>query len=126
MDVALTLNIHPAAFGVQHEDSGKIMTPEGVALENTIVTDIFTYEDRQRSGKAPKTMPGTTRPRMHGEHSIPFLALDVNVKKESSAQIDAVVVVEHLNLSKLALKNVLLVMVSHRHVVARQSCVALI
>ncbi|KAL9014040.1 MAG: hypothetical protein Q9173_001290 [Seirophora scorigena] len=110
MDVALTLGIHPAAFGVQQEDSGKITTPEGVALENTTVTDIFAYEDRQRSGKAPKSLPGTTQRRMHGEHSIPLLVLDVNVKRQSSARIDAVVVVEHQNLSKLALKNVLLVM----------------
>ncbi|KAI4113262.1 MAG: hypothetical protein LQ345_005715 [Seirophora villosa] len=110
MDVALTLGIHPAAFGVQQEDSGKITTPEGVTLENTTVTDIFSYEDRQRSGKAPKSLPGTTQRRMHGEHSIPLLVLDVNVKRQSSARIDAVVVVEHQNLSKLALKNVLLVM----------------
>ncbi|KAL8751776.1 MAG: hypothetical protein Q9184_005956, partial [Pyrenodesmia sp. 2 TL-2023] len=111
-DIALTLGIHPAAFGIQQQEGGTIKTPDGVSLDNIIVTNIFDYNDRQRSGPIGKEvqLPGTQQLRLHGQKPIPSLVLDVNVKQSSNSKIDAVVVVEHRNLSELGLKDVLLVM----------------
>ncbi|KAL8941395.1 MAG: hypothetical protein Q9216_002273 [Gyalolechia sp. 2 TL-2023] len=111
-DLAMTLQIHPTAFGIQQEESGTFKTPFGVSLDNEIVTDIFAYNNRQRTvfKKKPKASPGTRQLRLHGVESIPCLVLNVNVKMVEG-RVDAVVVVEHRNLSNiLDMKHVLLVM----------------
>ncbi|KAL8735434.1 MAG: hypothetical protein Q9166_000980 [cf. Caloplaca sp. 2 TL-2023] len=111
IDIALTLGMHPTSLGVKQQDSGMIILPDGVSLDNTVVTDMFGYLDRARSG-GPKVTPGTQSIRIHGEKPIPHRVLDVNVKRQSTARIDAVVVVEHRNVSWLDIKNVLFVMTS--------------
>ena len=115
MDLALTVKIHPIAFGVRQEDSGKVRTPHGVSLESTVVEDIFEYLDRRRTGVQPKVLPGTKLERLHGNQAVPPLILSMQVKLEKSARVDAVIVVEHQNLSELDIKNVLLVMVRLYH-----------
>ncbi|KAL8933315.1 MAG: hypothetical protein Q9211_005849 [Gyalolechia sp. 1 TL-2023] len=110
-DIAMTLQIHPTTFGIQQQESGMLKTPQGISLENEVVSDIFAYNDRQRTVlKKKQKIPGTRSIRLRGEKSIPCLVLDVNVKM-AGGKVDAVVVVEHKNLSSiLDIKNVLLVM----------------
>ncbi|KAL8682527.1 MAG: hypothetical protein Q9186_001474 [Xanthomendoza sp. 1 TL-2023] len=108
VDVALTLNIHPAAFGIQQQGDGTINTPQGVTLENTRVSNIFEWEDRRRTAG---DKAGTQKMALNGiDVVIPSLVLDIKVKIQSGTRIDAVIVTEHRNLSELGIKNVLMVM----------------
>lgn len=78
------------------------------------MSDIFQWEDRQRSEKqkAAKSVAGTEQKRLRGtDVVIPALVLEVKVKLESHARIDAVIVTEHRNLSTFGIDNVLIVMV---------------
>ncbi|KAL8888376.1 MAG: hypothetical protein Q9215_004172 [Flavoplaca cf. flavocitrina] len=72
-DIALTLGIHPAAFGVQQQAGGTINT-NGFTLENTVVTNLFEWENRRRS--QPKTVSGTEKKKLRGtDVAIPPLVL---------------------------------------------------
>ncbi|KAL8691866.1 MAG: hypothetical protein Q9224_004081, partial [Gallowayella concinna] len=108
VDVALTLNIHPAAFGIQQQGDGTINTPQGVTLETSLVSDIFQWENRRRTAG---DKAGTQKMSLNGiDVVIPSLVLDIKVKIQSGTRIDAVIVTEHRNLSELGIKNVLMVM----------------
>ncbi|KAL8804042.1 MAG: hypothetical protein Q9182_002833, partial [Xanthomendoza sp. 2 TL-2023] len=112
VDVALTLQIHPAAFGIQRQGDGTINTPKGVVVETTLVSDIFEWEDRQRSGQGwTQSTRGTKKIGLSGiDVVIPSLVLDIKIKVQSFARIDAVIVTEHRSLSQLEIDNVLMVM----------------
>ena len=112
-DIALTLGIHPAAFGVQQQAGGTIST-NGFTLENTVVTNLFEWENRLRS--QPKTVSGTEKKKLRGtDVAIPPLVLEMRIILQKDSQVDAVIVTEHRNLSTLDIGNVLLVMVSVIH-----------
>lgn len=110
-DIALTLQVHPTALGIQQQESGIIRLPHSIGVDNVIVNDVFRYIDRQRTGVVKKDLvPGTKAARQNGEFAIPSPVLDINLKM-AGGKIDAVVVVEHKNLSNmLPIKDVLLVM----------------
>lgn len=112
-DIALTLGIHPAAFGVQQQAGGTIST-NGFTLENTVVTNLFEWENRPRS--QPKMLSGTDKKKLRGKDvAILPLVLDTRIILQKDSRLDAVIVTEHRNLSTLDIGNVLLVMVSVIH-----------
>ncbi|KAI4274807.1 MAG: hypothetical protein LQ337_003656 [Flavoplaca oasis] len=107
-DIALTLGIHPAAFGVQQQAGGTIST-NGFTLENTVVTNLFEWENRPRS--QPKMLSGTDKKKLRGKDvAILPLVLDTRIILQKDSRLDAVIVTEHRNLSTLDIGNVLLVM----------------
>ncbi|KAL8761380.1 MAG: hypothetical protein Q9184_002495 [Pyrenodesmia sp. 2 TL-2023] len=100
LDLALTIGTHPAAFGVRHEESGKVHIPQGTTIETTTVVDFFKFNDRDRA-KAP--IDGCTNSIMTpGQNNIPCSVVELHLKFESLKYvINAIIVVEHPNLAEM-------------------------
>ena len=100
LDIALTIAVHPIALGVKNEASGQISVPNGVRIDATIVFDIFAYidsEGTQKGRKVLKIKPGLrTIPE-------PVLGLKLVFTEHKTRRLDAVLVMEHRNLSEVLL-----------------------
>ena len=115
LDLALTLKVHPIALGIKAEASGQVSVPKNVRIEATCITNVFHYNDR---AKRPDREYMNVARLGAGIHVIPEPVLDLKVviTAQTPGRIDAVVVVEHRNLSDVLLKesfaveNVLIIM----------------
>ena len=117
LDLALTIKVHPIALGVKGEASGQVSVPRNCKIQATCVANVFDYNDRHKNpGKDFRSGARMTT----GLHSIPepVLSLKVTMSTQTKppGRIDAVLVVEHRNLSELlleqtfAVENVIVVM----------------
>ncbi|KAL8973191.1 MAG: hypothetical protein Q9197_002454 [Variospora fuerteventurae] len=116
LDLALTIGTHPAALGIVYEESGKVHLPQKVTVETLRVTNVFAFNNRDKSA-APQDGCTTTK-LSPGEHAIPrsVVKLRVNVSLAFGAVLSAVIVVEHRNLEgmitnhQFAMQDVMVVM----------------
>ena len=117
LDLTLTIGVHPVALGVKAEPSGQVSIPTSCRIEAELVTNVFSYINREKT-------PGQEYRREErmkaGVHTIPEPVLSLKVKMtmnvDPPGRVDAVIVVEHRNLSEILLKesfaldNVIIVM----------------
>lgn len=117
-DLALSLGVHPAAFGVLQEDSGTVHIPERIKIEIVKITDIHLYNNRDRTKKWLDRSFAIRSVLQLGEPQIPQLVESLALRFERGHRVDAVVVLEHRNVTEIlgehqyGLKDVLIVMVS--------------
>jgi DNA topoisomerase VI subunit A len=98
-DLALTIGVHPWAFGVRPEGTGHLVLSPGITVEATVVERMFAF--RNRSDVATKTYKWR---HTEGEIiTIPAFVQTVKVRVGPTG-IRAVVVVEHRNLKTLMAK----------------------
>ncbi|KAL8655774.1 MAG: hypothetical protein Q9210_000662 [Variospora velana] len=101
LDLALTIGAHPAALGIVYEEIGKVHLPQKVTVETLRVTDVFAFNNRDKSA-APQD--GCTSTKLSpGENAIPrsVVKLRVNISLAFGAVLSAVIVVEHRNLEDM-------------------------
>lgn len=101
-DLALSIGVHPWAFGIRPEGTGQLVLPPGVLVDAIVVENMFAF--RNKSGGATKKYT------WHSTHG-PFITIPaciqsirVRVASEAESGIRAVVVVEHRNLKTLMAK----------------------
>ena len=105
LDMALTIQVHPIALGVKGEASGQVSVPLNCKIQATCIANVLDYNDRHKHpGKDFLNGARMTA----GLHSIPEPILSLKVTKSTQTkppgQIDAVLVVEHRNLSEVLLE----------------------
>ncbi|KAL8731919.1 MAG: hypothetical protein Q9181_004130 [Wetmoreana brouardii] len=105
LDLALTINVHPSALGIIGEEDGQVSVLKLVTIEVTRVTNAIAYNDRD---KDPNQDFKTVAKLTPGIYKIPDLVLSLQVatrkQRKVAGKIDAVVVVEHRNLSEVLLR----------------------
>lgn len=101
-DLALSIGVHPWAFGVRPEGTGHLVLPPGILVDAIVVEIMFAF--RNKSGVATKAYTWHSG---HGSFTIIpafVLRIKVRVTPTAASGIRAVVIVEHRNLKTLMAK----------------------
>ncbi len=101
-NLALSIGVHPWAFGVRPEGTGQLVLPPGILIDATVVENMFAF--RSDSAGATKVYYWNCG---HASFiTIPAFVRSINVRVNRTAPsaIRAVVVVEHRNLKTLMAK----------------------
>ena len=89
-DLAVTLKVHPAYFGITKEADGRYSFPDDALIQATVAKNLWQYARYKRGGG----ISGTQRINLNQEGEVP---IDVEMLHIVSVLVRAVVVVEHRN-----------------------------
>lgn len=111
-DLALSIGVHPWAFGIRPEGTGHLVLPPGITVEASVVTNMAAF---RATGATEKF----TWEHNNAEfHLIPAFiqSIRILVKRKAECTVRATVVVEHRNLKQIvtgaqAIPGVIFVMV---------------
>lgn len=98
-DIALTLGIHPSAFGSRSEPGGRVMVPRRLGLNIHVVTDILQWLTLRDEPNEDNAINLTETLRFGNSWAdLPPLILSMRM---NPGKVDAVVVAEHRNLQSI-------------------------